>query len=105
MKARTGALSAFGLAALGFVVVGAGGCRKRVTREQCDAILDRYAELVVREQMPDAAPAEIQKEQQRERDEARSDDAFRNCTSEIEPTAHACAMKAKTADELEHCLE
>jgi hypothetical protein len=102
VTARAGSLAVLGLVLL---LPGLGACRKRVTREQCDAILDRYAELVVREQMPDASAAEIQNERQRERDEARSDDAFRNCTSEIEPAAHACAMKAKTADELERCLE
>jgi hypothetical protein len=91
--------------AAALLVLAAGGCRKRITREQCDALLDRYAELVVREQRPDASVADIQKEQQREREEARSDDAFRNCTSEVEPAAHACAMKATTADEFERCLE
>jgi hypothetical protein len=73
-------------------------CSKKVTQDQCDAIVSRYAELVVRESKPDAGPEEIRSEQAREQAAARSDDAFRNCTSQIEPADYDCAMKAKTAD-------
>jgi hypothetical protein len=80
-------------------------CSKKVSQDQCDAIVSRYAELVVRESKPDAGPEEIKNEQAREQAAAKSDDAFRNCTSQIEPADYDCAMKSKTADELEKCLE
>lgn len=88
------------------VVVGAiGGCSKKVTQQQCDAIVEHYAELVVRDTKKDASAEEIKAEKDRETQEAKSDDAFRNCTSEIEPADYDCAMKAASADALEKCLE
>lgn len=86
-------------------VLGLASCSKKVTQDQCDAILSRYAEMVVRESKPDAGAEAIKAEQEHEKAEAKSDDAFRNCTSQIEPADYDCAMKAKTADELEKCLE
>ena len=86
-------------------LVALSSCSKKVTPDQCDAILGRYAELVVRETKPDAGADVIKKEQDREKAAAASDDAFRNCTSQIEPADYDCAMKAKSADELEKCLE
>jgi len=90
---------------LAVLVVGTAACSKKVTQSQCDAIVDRYAELVVKESKKDASAEEIKAEQARERDEAKADDAFRNCTSEIEPADYDCAMKATTADAIEKCLE
>ncbi len=81
------------------------GCKKKVTPTQCEAILDRYAELVVKEKMPDASAETIAAERAREKSEAHGDDAFRNCASEVEPDDYECAMKAKTPDALEKCLE
>jgi hypothetical protein len=91
------------------VVIGlalcAGGCKKKVTQAQCEELLDRYATLVVREKLKDAPPEQIAAEQAREREAARSDDDFKNCTTELSTEDYACAMKASTADALEKCLE
>lgn len=88
------------------VLVGsATACRKRVTNEQCDALLDRFAELVVRERFPDAGSDVVQAERSRERTEAKGDDAFKSCTSEVQPDEHACAMKAASSEALLKCLE
>ena len=81
------------------------GCKKKVTPAECDAIVDHYAELVVREKMPDASAETIATERAREKSEAHGDDAFKNCASEIEPADYDCAMKATTPDALEKCLE
>jgi hypothetical protein len=81
------------------------GCKKRVTSAQCEELLDRYASLVVHEKMKDAPPEAIHAEQLREREAARSDDDFKNCTAELSTEDYACAMKAQTADALEKCLE
>ena len=94
------AAKALALAALALV-----GCSKKVTQADCDKMVEHYAELVVRETKGDASADEIKREQDRETKEAKSDDSFRNCTSEIEPADYDCAMKAKSADALEKCLE
>jgi hypothetical protein len=83
----------------------AAACHSKASASQCDQLLDHYATLVVREKLPDASAAEIQAEQQREKGEARSDDAFRNCSSEVSQAEFDCAMRAPTADLFEKCLE
>jgi hypothetical protein len=88
-------------AALGVAV----GCQKKISQQQCDALLDRYAQLVVVERHPDASDQMIRAEQDRERGEARGDDNFKNCTSELRPTEFDCAMAASTSDALIKCLE
>jgi hypothetical protein len=80
-------------------------CKPKVTPAQCDALIDRYAQLVVTEKLPDAGPETIKTEQERERGEARGDDSFKNCTSEVSRAEFDCAMRAPTADALEKCLE
>ena len=80
-------------------------CRPKASAEQCEALVERYAELVVREKYLDASPAQIKSEQDRERNEARADDAFKNCRSEVSRVEFECAMRAANADALEKCLE
>lgn len=93
------------LVAITIVTSSIAGCSKKVTPQQCDAIVEHYAELVVRDTKKDASAEEIKAEKERETKEAKSDDAFRNCTSEIEPADYDCAMNASSADALEKCLE
>jgi hypothetical protein len=80
-------------------------CKRKATATQCDQLLDRYATLVVQEKFPDAGPDRIKAEQDREKNEARSDDAFKNCSSEVSQAELDCAMRAATADAIEKCLE
>jgi len=93
------------LAVAAFAGAGAAGCKAKASASQCDELLDRYASLVVREKMPDASAATIAEEQKREKTEARSDDAFKNCSSEVSLAEFDCAMRAGTADAFEKCLE
>jgi hypothetical protein len=81
------------------------GCRPKATATQCDQLIDRYAQLVVTEKFPDASPEQIGSERDREKREARGDDAFKNCSSEVSQTEFACAMRAPNADAFEKCLE
>ena len=81
------------------------GCKAKVTPAQCDQLLDRYASLVVLEKYPDAGPDLIKKVQDQEKSEARTDDAFKNCSSEVSRTEFDCAMRAATPDAIEKCLE
>jgi hypothetical protein len=81
------------------------GCKPKANQTQCDLLLDRYARLVVAEKYPDATDALYGAERERERAEARGDDAFKNCTSEVSRAEFECAMRAQSADALEKCLE
>lgn len=80
-------------------------CKAKATPTQCEAIVGHYAELVVKENYPDASPSEIAAERDREKAEARGDDAFKNCASEVQASDYDCAMKATTPAALEKCLE
>lgn len=84
---------------------GLSGCKKRVSQAQCDELVDKFATLVVKEHIKDASPEMIKAEQERERGEAKNDDSFRNCTSEVSTEDYACAMKATTSEALVKCLE
>jgi hypothetical protein len=81
------------------------GCKAKATQTQCDLLLDRYSRLVVAEKYPDATDAVFNTERDRERAEARGDDAFKNCISEVSHAEFDCAMRAQSADALEKCLE
>lgn len=80
-------------------------CKPKVTSRECETLLARYARLVVTETYPDASADRVSVEEQRERREARGDDAFKNCSSEVSRAEFNCAMRAETADALEKCLE
>jgi hypothetical protein len=82
-----------------------GGCKGRVDRAQCDQLVGRFAELVVKEKMPGAAPGTVLTEQARERAEAANDDSFRNCPTELRIEDYRCAMAATTAEAFLKCLE
>lgn len=104
--ARTGAVASALLVLLAVLfTLGASGCRKKVSAKQCDELLERFSELVVKERFPDAGPEVVAAERARERNEAKSDDAFKNCTSEVQAEEHACAMKAPSPEALIKCLE
>ncbi len=82
-----------------------GACKPKATQTQCDDLVDRYAELVVREKVVDASAEQTRVARVRERDEARGDDAFKNCRSEVSQSEYSCAMRSLTAEQLIKCLE
>jgi prophage tail gpP-like protein len=81
------------------------GCTPKASPTQCDALLDRYAQLVVTEELHDASADQLRAERERERSEARADDAFKNCSSEVSRAELDCAMRAPNASAFEKCLE
>ena len=89
----------------GLLVLLAVGCKHRVTQAQCDAIVERYAELVVSDALPDASASVVAEEREREKAAAHGDDSFKNCTSELRMSDYECAMHASTPDAVEKCLE
>jgi hypothetical protein len=94
---------------VGIVIAGllAGGCKAKASQAQCEELVERYAELVVREKGVDASAdqAQLDLARQRERDEARGDDVFKNCRSEVSRAEYQCGMGASTAEQLVKCLE
>jgi hypothetical protein len=81
------------------------GCKPKATTTECDALIERYAALVVTETYPDASAEVVRKEQEREKTEARSTDSLKNCSSEVSRAEMGCAMQAKTTTAFEKCLE
>jgi len=84
---------------------GVSGCKKKVTQDQCDKLLDHFAELVVKERYADAGAEAIATERTRERQEAKNANEFKNCTSEVQTNEYDCAMKSQSSDALIKCLE
>lgn len=80
-------------------------CRKVATQQQCDAIVDRYVDLSVRAEAPDAGPAELSAIKAKVRQMAEADEDFRSCTTHVEVGQYECAMKAATPEAIEKCLE
>ena len=87
------------------VAIAFAGCRKIATRQQCDAIVDRYVDLVVKSDAPDAGAAEIAAMKSMVREIAAADEDFRSCPTHVEIAQYDCAMKAATPETIEKCLE
>lgn len=87
------------------IALTASACKRKVTQDQCDKLLDHFAELVVKERYADAGAEAIASERARERQEAKSANEFKNCTSEVQTNEYECAMRAQTSDALIKCLE
>jgi hypothetical protein len=81
------------------------GCKKKISQTQCDALIEHYATLVVNEKTPDAGASVLNAEKNREREEAKRDDGFRNCTTEVQADDLACALAAATSGAVLKCLE
>lgn len=81
------------------------GCKPKATTSDCDALIERYAKLVVTDTFPDASPDVVRKEQEREKIEARSTDSLKNCSSEVSRAEMDCAMRATSTAAFEKCLE
>ena len=100
MRAVTGLVLVASLASLGAMT----SCKRKVSEKQCDELLDRFAEMVVKERFPDAGPEVVAAERLRERGEAKGDE-LRNCTSEVQADEHSCAMQAKSSEAIIKCIE
>ncbi len=100
---RAATASRLGLAALATASITA--CKPKATPAQCDQLLDRYAMLVVTAKFTDASAAQIDAERDREKSEARADEAFKSCSSQVSQAEFECAMRAPNADAFEKCLE
>jgi hypothetical protein len=81
------------------------GCGRRATPAECDSLLDRYAELLVRQQDPGARQRDIEQAKDLARAKASTDPEFLRCTSAVRQSDVTCALAAPNVDELEKCME
>jgi ABC-type uncharacterized transport system auxiliary subunit len=93
------------LVATAFLAALLAGCTPRATGPECAALLDRYVELLVREQDPKAPDSEIARQKELTRAKAEKDPAFASCPKEVSAKGARCAMGAVNVDEFEKCLE
>ena len=82
-----------------------GGCVRKATVTECSALLDRYVELLVREQDPKADEGVLNRQKSATREKASHDPSFASCPNEVTARAASCAMGAPNVDEFEKCLE
>ena len=93
------------MAELALLLMSEAACSRRATASDCTALLDRYVELLVREQDPKAPDTEIARQKDLTRAKAAKDTAFASCPNEVSAQSARCAMKAVNVDEFEKCLE
>jgi hypothetical protein len=79
-------------------------CRKPISRDECDQLLDRYVELLLKDDRPEVRAEELLRLQHEARSKAAQDPAFRQCTEEVSRAQFQCAMQAKNPDRLEQCM-
>ncbi len=80
------------------------GCGKRLEAPECDAMMDKYVELLARDDRPGASATELLRLQKDARDKAAHDPAFAECKKRVSRGAFECAMSAPNADRFEQCL-
>jgi hypothetical protein len=80
------------------------GCGRKLEAKECDALLDHYVELLLRDDRPGASAGEQLRVQQEARKKAERDPAFRQCSERVGRRAFDCAMEAQDANRLEQCL-
>ena len=81
------------------------GCQKNLSHRECELLVDRYVEFLLRTRNPDVSPGERMRLQGEARARAARDPRFGRCGEHISRRAYECAMQeANSADELERCL-
>jgi hypothetical protein len=82
------------------------GCESRPSGEECEALLDHYVILLLREEQPEAAPAQIAKHQREARARAANDEHFEfgACAQKVSRRQVRCALAAVSVNQVEQCL-
>jgi len=90
------------------MLLGAGlalvSCGRSLSSAECNQLLERYVELLVRSDRPDVSAMELERMKREARRLAASDAQFRSCTSEVSRQQYECALAAESADKLEQCM-
>jgi len=80
------------------------GCQKKLTQGECELLLDRYVEFLVRAEVPKMSASKLLERKREARELAKESAAFGECSSAVSARAFECAMSAPGTDELEKCL-
>lgn len=80
------------------------GCGKKLNDSECEALLDHYVELLLRDDRPKSSAAEVLRLKQEARQKAARDPAFLECSQRVSRKSFDCAMSADDANRLEQCL-
>lgn len=82
------------------------GCRKGppVTRDECERLLDRYAEALLHVDGEKPRRDEVARVQAEARRRAAGHPAFARCPSDVSRAAMDCALAAWGVDAIERCL-
>lgn len=107
MRLRSALISAKRTVCLGLVLAAgatAAGCQKKLTQGECELLLDRYVEFLVRAEAPKISASKLVERKREARELARKSVSFGECPSAVSVRAFECAMSAPGTDELEKCL-
>ncbi|MDX2053093.1 MAG: hypothetical protein SFV15_11920 [Polyangiaceae bacterium] len=86
------------------VVLAASGCQRRTTSAECEFLLDRYVEFLVRAEAPKTSAVKLALRRKEARDLAQKSPSFAECPKYVSEAAYRCAMNAPDADQFERCL-
>jgi len=89
---------------LGVVALLLCACGEPLSATECNALLDRYTELLVRSDREGTSAGELLKLQEAARERASSNPDFKACAARVSRRAFDCAMKAENVDRLEQCM-
>ncbi|HEX2882072.1 MAG TPA: hypothetical protein VHO25_21280 [Polyangiaceae bacterium] len=94
------------LACAAVVAVSSSSCAKALSDDDCNALLDRYTELLAKSQNAQMPAQRISELQERARELARNEPAyeFADCAQRVSRRHFECAMQAPSVDEMERCL-
>ncbi len=82
------------------------GCARPVAEEECRTLIERYTELLVKEEEPGASPERIARLQGEARNAAEKNPKFElsACSAKVSRASYECAMHASSVDAIERCM-
>jgi hypothetical protein len=94
------------LAGTALLALGVAGCGRPVAQEECRTLVERYAELLVKDEEPGANPERVARVQIEARGMAEQNPKFElsQCSEKVSRKSYECAMHAGSVDAIERCL-
>jgi hypothetical protein len=87
-------------------VIGAIACGRPVAEDECRTLIERYTELLVKEEEPAASPERVARVQTEAHAAAEKNPQFQlsECSKKVSRRNYECAMHAGSVDAIERCL-
>lgn len=81
-------------------------CGRPVAEEECRTLVERYTELLVKEEEPTMSPDRVARYQTEARAAVEKNPLFQlsECSKKVSRTSYECAMHAGSVDAIERCL-